>query len=146
MHDPGQHIADALATFLNEQPFSFEFDASAPENPQTELNLDGTGKVHKGLRVFVVPVSELEERLDRGGAVAVRPTVNVFISRFLEVKGVTRKELGDFVREIMVALRFNDVDDWTWERTETISKYDPNQLVTQARFLSVLGVSFYDIE
>ena len=148
MIDPADLIADKLVETLNAGSFSLAFRATAPDDPGRELNIDGTQEMPPGLQVFVVPVTETEERAD-GSAVNERITVNVFVSRLLDSKH-TRRSLGGFVRELREALRIVelaivDFGIWEWDSGETVTKYDSEQLTTNKRFLSVFSETYFNV-
>ena len=144
MADAGQTIADALADHLSAQDLDFGFSATSPEDPAAEINFDGAGEPHPGTLVFVVPVEDTEERIDRG-SVQVSPVVNVFVSRWLSADGVTRRTMGDFMADLRGAIRFKSQAGYAWQQTQTITKYDPDKLRTQDRFFSVLGVTYLGV-
>ena len=143
MSDAGETVADLLVTFLNGESYSLAFVATNPEDPQRELDLVGAAVLVEGLRVFVVPTGETRERLDKA-AVKVTTTVNIFISR-VRKKEVTKKALNELTSEILDSLDYIDMGTHTWEASETVSKYDVEKLEVQDRFLSVLGISYYDV-
>lgn len=145
MSDSGEVVADALVAFLNDsgRGYSMAFAATNPEDPDRELDLNGVSKLHEGLKVFVVPFGEVRERID-GAAVNQEITTNVFISR-LRNDAVTKKQLNGLVKEIVESLDFESMGSHEWVKTEIISKYDAEQLRTRDRFLSVFGITHYDI-
>ncbi|MCP4228868.1 MAG: hypothetical protein GY771_01800, partial [bacterium] len=110
-------------------------------------NLDGNGQPHAGVKLVAIPVGDVEENFDRGSAVTVRPTVNLFVSRYLDIDGaITRKTMGAYLHEIVVSLRGVKMDSYDWEKTEVVTKYDPEKLRTQGRFLAVLGLTYMDLQ
>lgn len=144
--DPGDLIADAIVSFVNDSSrgYSIEFNAGNPDDPTAVLNLDGSGEAHRGTAVFFVPVTEQRERLD-GCAVNTRPGINMFVSRYLDVN-VDRRQMSKLTREIYLTLENEDMVGFTWEATELTTKFDPDQLATQNRFLSVTNLTYFDIE
>ena len=138
--DPGQKIADALAVFINTQDLGFGFQCEAPQDPALTINFEGAGEPHSGTRCYVVPVSEVEERIDRG-SVLVSPVVQLFVSRYLD-DGVTRQTMGDFIVSLKDSIRFEAMAGFFWQEPNTITKYDPERLRTSDRFFSVLGITY----
>lgn len=149
MAESGQSIADAIVVHVESQAagtYSQKFSIVAPDDPQALIDFEGTEQQQSGTCVFVVPVGKRIEKLDRGGAVGVHPTINVFVSKFLDDDPPQRKEMNAFVDELEGSLRFIDMNSFVWEGAEIITLYDPERLRTQDRFFSVFGLLYWDLE
>ena len=90
-----------------------------------------------------MPTTELRERID-GTALNIRPTVNLFVSNYLDA-GVTRRQMNKLTREIFESLEHVEMAGFSWESTELVAKYDPEKLSTQNRFISVTGLTYFDV-
>ena len=126
-----------------QRSYSFEFTATNPTDPTTALQLDSEGNESDSLQVFAVPTTELRERID-GTALNIRPTVNLFVSNYLDA-GVTRRQMNKLTREIFESLEHVEMAGFSWESTELVAKYDPEKLCTQNRFISVTGLTYFDV-
>ncbi len=143
--DAGELVADAIVDYVNDlqRSYSFEFTATNPTDPTTALQLDSEGNESDSLQVFAVPTTELRERID-GTALNIRPTVNLFVSNYLDA-GVTRRQMNKLTREIFESLEHVEMAGFSWESTELVAKYDPEKLSTQNRFISVTGLTYFDV-
>ena len=143
--DAGELVADAIVDYVNDlqRSYSFEFNATNPTDPTTALQLDSEGNESDSLQVFAVPTTELRERID-GTALNIRPTVNLFVSNYLDA-GVTRRQMNKLTREIFESLEHVEMAGFSWESTELVAKYDPEKLSTQNRFISVTGLTYFDV-
>ena len=143
--DAGELVADAIVDYVNDlqRSYSFEFTATNPTAPTTALQLDSEGNESDSLQVFAVPTTELRERID-GTALNIRPTVNLFVSNYLDA-GVTRRQMNKLTREIFESLEHVEMAGFSWESTELVAKYDPEKLSTQNRFISVTGLTYFDV-
>ena len=143
--DAGELVADAIVDYVNDlqRSYSFEFTATNPTDPTTALQLDSDGNESDSLQVFAVPTTELRERID-GTALNIRPTVNLFVSNYLDA-GVTRRQMNKLTREIFESLEHVEMAGFSWESTELVAKYDPEKLSTQNRFISVTGLTYFDV-
>ena len=143
--DAGELVADAIVDYVNDlqRSYSFEFTATNPTDPTTALQLDSEGNESDSLQVFAVPTTELRERID-GTALNIRPTVNLFVSNYLDA-GVTRRQMNKLTREIFERLEHVEMAGFSWESTELVAKYDPEKLSTQNRFISVRGLTYFDV-
>ena len=143
--DAGELVADAIVDYVNDlqRSYIFEFTATNPTDPTTALQLDSEGNESDSLQVFAVPTTELRERID-GTALNIRPTVNLFVSNYLDA-GVTRRQMNKLTREIFESLEHVEMAGFSWESTELVAKYDPEKLSTQNRFISVTGLTYFDV-
>ena len=140
MSDPAEDIAAAVADYLGDEAraYSRTVVASVPDQPSTELKAE-----HTGVRAVVIPVGEVEEKESRS-RVMLAPSVNVVITANCEAAG-ERTELAALVREIRQSLRFVAMGGWVWQRSETLTKYDPDQLGKE-RFLAAFGLTYLGME
>lgn len=148
-HDPADLLADATADLLTALDASYEFQAVVPEDPSTQIDVEGVDEPAKKLEVFVVPVADAAIRND-GAAVDERISINVFVSRAVS-KEHTRRRLAGLVRELREALRLVAFDlssdgfgTWEWDSEEVVAKYDAEQLTTRKRFLSIFSITYYN--
>lgn len=141
MSDPGEDIAQAIADYVGdpERGYSLQPEASVPEHPAEALRAEITR-----LRVIAFPVGETEEKAESRCRVLLSPEVNVIVTASAEAVG-DRKAFNGFVREIRRSLRFEAMAGWTWLRSETITKYDPD-LMGKESFLSAFTVFYLGIE
>ena len=137
MSDPCEDISAAVATYLSDEDsrgFGYGFQATVPTNPSLELYAD-----HEGLRVLVVPIGETETKETRG-SVFVVPQVNVIVTS-RSINGETRARLSGLVREMRNSLRFVKMAGWTWQGTETLSKFDA-ELLRKHQYISAFQLSY----
>ena len=140
MSDPAEDIAAAVADYIGDaaRGYTRTVVASVPAMPSVELKAE-----HTGLRALVIAVGEVETKESRS-RVMLEPSVNVILSAPCEAAG-DRAELASVAREIRQSLRFVQMAGWTWQRSETLTKYDP-ALLGKERWLSAFSLTYMGIE
>ena len=53
--------------------------------------------------------------------------------------------MNKLTREIFESLEHVEMAGFSWESTELVAKYDPEKLSTQNRFISVTGLTYFDV-
>jgi hypothetical protein len=138
--DPARDIADALVAFTADpsRGYSRAFESLRPKHPGKELKAEVAT-----WRLLAIPVGEIEEKESRS-RVFLQPQVNVVVMGPAE--GDADHDAGaDLVREIRRSLRFESMAGWTWQRSETITKYDP-ELMAKETFLSAFTLTYAGVE
>lgn len=144
MTDPEEDICAAIAADLSDPdetspavPFAFAFTAEVPEDVQ-----DVVQREHADLMVYLSPFGGDEERIDRGGSALVRPSATLIVIRRLDSQ-VKRRHLNDFVYSLRSYLRGRKQSGWTWTGSDTVTKFDPEQIAKKNQFLSVVRLNYY---
>lgn len=137
MTDPCEAICDAQVEFANAiSGLDISFEAKRTENPDGELRLE-----HSGLQVFFIPFAEQETKTGRGGEV-----LEVFETSMLVVRKITpeftRSVLSGFVRAIRAEFRGKKMAGFRYMTSETVTKFDPEQLDKYGQFCSVVRLSY----
>ena len=116
-----------------------------PNGPLTYFNYAGIEPIGAFIGITVTATDYREraretETKETRGSVFVVPQVNVIVTS-RSINGETRARLSGLVREMRNSLRFVKMAGWTWQGTETLSKFDA-ELLRKHQYLSAFQLSY----